>query len=246
MDDPDSFLFPRGVILNRDLSTIHDLEFDDPQGIQEFVAHSWYDYSSGKASGLHPWSGETTLNYTGPEPPYEHLDVDQSYSWLKSPRWNGNSMEVGPLARVLLLYAKGHEQTQALVNYALTTLDAPVEALFSTLGRTAARTLETAILADAMQGWLDALIANIRAEDTRTFDESLWEPSTWPKSCQGVPTTRPSYPAPGMPGHGMPTGSRALTKRPWRTATRWWIRSSPSRSCARSTVSTRVSRAPCM
>ncbi|MDH3758158.1 MAG: nickel-dependent hydrogenase large subunit, partial [Gammaproteobacteria bacterium] len=122
----------------------------------------------------------------GPEPPYEHLDVDQSYSWLKSPRWNGNSMEVGPLARVLLLYAKGHEQTQALVNYALTTLDAPVEALFSTLGRTAARTLETAILADAMQGWLDALIANIRAEDTRTFDESLWEPSTWPKSCQGV------------------------------------------------------------
>jgi hydrogenase large subunit len=156
------------------------------KGIQEFVAHSWYDYSSGKASGLHPWSGETTLNYTGPQPPYEHLDVDQSYSWLKSPRWNGNAMEVGPLARVLLLYAKGHEQTQALVKHALTTLDAPVEALFSTLGRTAARTLETAILADAMQGWLDALIANIRAEDTRTFDESLWEPSRWPKSCQGV------------------------------------------------------------
>jgi hydrogenase large subunit len=186
MDEPDSFLFPRGVILNRDLSTIHDLELGDPQGIQEFVAHSWYDYSSGKASGLHPWSGETTLNYTGPEPPYDHLDVDTSYSWLKSPRWNGNAMEVGPLARVLLLYAKGHEQTQALVNHALTTLDAPVEALFSTLGRTAARTLETAILADAMQGWLDALIANIRAEDTRTFDESLWEPSSWPKSCQGV------------------------------------------------------------
>ena len=186
MDEPDSFLFPRGVILNRDLSTIHDVELADPQGIQEFVAHSWYDYSSGKASGLHPWSGETTLNYTGPEPPYEHLDVDHSYSWLKSPRWNGHAMEVGPLARVLLLYARGHEQTQALVNHALTTLDAPVEALFSTLGRTAARTLETAILADAMQGWLDALIANIRAENTRTFDESLWAPSRWPKSCQGV------------------------------------------------------------
>jgi len=186
MDEPGSFLFPRGVILNRDLSTIHDLEFDDPQGIQEFVAHSWYDYSSGKASGLHPWSGETTLNYTGPEPPYEHLDVEQSYSWLKSPRWNGNAMEVGPLARVLLLYAKGHEQTKALVDHALTTLDAPVEALFSTLGRTAARTLETAILADAMQGWLDALIANIKAGETRTADETLWEPSSWPKSCQGV------------------------------------------------------------
>ncbi len=186
MGEPGSFLFPRGVILNRDLSTIHDLEFDDPQGIQEFIAHSWYDYSSGKASGLHPWSGETTLNYTGPEPPYEHLDIEQSYSWLKSPRWNGNAMEVGPLARVLLLYAKGHEQTKALVDHALTTLDAPVEALFSTLGRTAARTLETAILADAMQGWLDALIANIKAGETRTADETLWEPSSWPKSCQGV------------------------------------------------------------
>ena len=186
MDEPDSFLFPRGTILNRDLSTIHDLELGDPQGIQEYVAHSWYDYSSGKASGLHPWSGETTLNYTGPEPPYQHLDIDQSYSWLKSPRWKGHAMEVGPLARVLLLYARGHDQTRALVNYALTTLDVPVDALFSTLGRTAARTLETAILADAMQGWLDALIANIKAGETRTFDESLWEPSSWPKSCEGV------------------------------------------------------------
>ena len=118
---PDSFLFPRGVILNRDLSTIHELKLDDPEGIQEFVAHSWYDYSGGKESGLHPWSGETNLNYTGPQPPYDHLDVEQSYSWLKSPRWQGNAMEVGPLARVLMLYAKGHELTQALVNSTVDT-----------------------------------------------------------------------------------------------------------------------------
>ena len=186
MNEPDSFLFPRGVILDRDLSTVHELELDDPLGIEEYVAHSWYDYSGGKDSGLHPWSGETELNYTGPEPPYRHLDVDQSYSWLKSPRWKGKSMEVGPLARVLMLYAKGHEPTQELVNQTLTQLELPTSALFSTLGRTAARTLETAILADAMQGWLDQLLDNIRAGNTRTFDESLWEPSSWPKSCQGV------------------------------------------------------------
>ena len=186
MDEPDSFLFPRGVILDRDLTTVHDLVLDDPQGIQEYVAHSWYDYEGGKDTALHPWSGETSLNYTGPKPPYEHLDVEQSYSWLKSPRWNGRAMEVGPLARVLLLYAKGHEPTQALVNSVLAQLELTPRALFSTLGRTAARTLETAILADAMQGWLDALIANIKAGDTRTFDETLWEPSTWPKNCQGV------------------------------------------------------------
>ncbi len=186
MDDPGSFLFPRGIIMNRDLSTVHDLVLDDPGGIEEYVAHSWYDYTGGKQTGLHPWSGETALNYTGPEPPYSHLDVEQSYSWLKSPRHNGNAMEVGPLARVLMLYAKGHEQTQALVNQTLAQLELPTAALFSTLGRTAARTLETAILADAMQGWLDAMIANIKAGDTTTFDDTLWEPSSWPNQCKGV------------------------------------------------------------
>ncbi len=186
MDDPGSFLFPRGIIMNRDLSTVHDLVLDDPGGIEEYVAHSWYDYTGGKQTGLHPWSGETALNYTGPEPPYSHLDVEQSYSWLKSPRHNGNAMEVGPLARVLMLYARGHEQTQALVNQTLAQLELPTAALFSTLGRTAARTLETAILADAMQGWLDAMIANIKAGDTTTFDDTLWEPSSWPNQCKGV------------------------------------------------------------
>ena len=73
-------------------------------------------------------------------------------------------MEVGPLARVLMLYATGHEQTRELVNMTLSTLDVPVDALFSTLGRTAARTLETKIFADAMQGWFDDLIVNIKAD----------------------------------------------------------------------------------
>ncbi|MEE4161784.1 MAG: nickel-dependent hydrogenase large subunit [Woeseiaceae bacterium] len=188
MNDPDSYFFPRGIILDRDLSTIHDVELADPDGIQEFVSHSWYDYSDGKDAGLHPWQGETNLNYTGPEPPYTHLDVDQSYSWLKSPRWKGKAMEVGPLARVLMLYAKGHEPTRDLVGSVLKQLDAPVEALYSTLGRTAARTLETAILADQMQGWLDTLIGNIRNGSTKTFNETLWEPSSWPTRCQGVGT----------------------------------------------------------
>ena len=74
---------------------------------------------AGKTEGLHPYDGETDLNYTGPKPPYEQLDVEQSYSWLKSPRWKGNVMEVGPLARVLMLYAKGHEPTMELANMAL-------------------------------------------------------------------------------------------------------------------------------
>jgi len=95
-------------------------------------------------------------------------------------------MEVGPLARVLMLYGTGHEQTKDLVNMTLKTLDVPVEALFSTLGRTAARTLETKILADTLQTWYDTLILNIKGGDTRTFNEKLWDPATWPRQAQGV------------------------------------------------------------
>jgi hydrogenase large subunit len=184
--DTDSFLIPRGVILNRDLTKIHPIDLDSDNEIQEFVSHSWYKYSQGDAQGLHPFKGETELNYTGPKPPYEHLNVDQKYSWMKSPRWQGKSMEVGPLARVLMLYASGNEQAKELVGITLKTLDVPVDALFSTLGRTAARTLESKIIADAMQGWYDQLIANIKAGDVRTFNDQYWDPSTWPKHMQGV------------------------------------------------------------
>jgi len=189
MADPSSYLFPAGVILDRDISTVHEIDPNDPSQIQEFVSHSWYDYSGGKEQGLHPYDGETAFDYDGrggPKPPYQQLNVDDGYSWLKSPRWKGKAMEVGPLARVLTLYAKGHAQTKELVDMTLSTLDVPVTALFSTLGRTAARTLETKIVVDAMQTWYDNLVANIRAGDTKTFNEKQWEPSTWPKQAKGV------------------------------------------------------------
>ncbi|MDH3273185.1 MAG: nickel-dependent hydrogenase large subunit [Gammaproteobacteria bacterium] len=185
-NDVSSFLFPRGAILNRDLSTIHEVDLNAMDEVKEYVAHSWYNYKDGKDVGLHPYEGETEFNYDGPTPPYEQLDVEKSYSWLKSPRWKGHAMEVGPLARVLMLYASGHEQTQELVNYTLKTLNVPVDALFSTLGRTAARTLETKVVADSLQTWYDNLVGNIRSGDTRTFNEILWEPSSWPKKAQGV------------------------------------------------------------
>jgi hydrogenase large subunit len=184
--DVNSFLVPRGVILNRDLSKIHGVDLNAEDQIQEYVSHSWYDYSGGKDKGLHPYEGETTLNYTGPKPPYDRLDTDKSYSWMKSPRWKGKAMEVGPLARVLMLYAKGHAQTQELVNMTLKKLDIPVQALYSTLGRTAARTLETKIFGDAMLGWYNQFMANIKAGDVKTFNEKLWEPSSWPKLAKGV------------------------------------------------------------
>jgi hydrogenase large subunit len=193
LSDTSDFLFPRGAILNRDISKIEPVDLHADGEIQEFISHSWYEYEDGVDAGLHPYKGETNLEYDGRggvQPPYTQLDIDQGYSWLKSPRWNSNSVEVGPLARMLLMYAdptaKAHAQAKELVDSTLSQLDLPVSALFSTLGRTAARTLETKIVADHMQTWYDNLIANVKAGDTKTFAEALWEPASWPAKAQGA------------------------------------------------------------
>ena len=184
--EPKHMMVPRGAILGRDLSHIHEVNLDTQSEIQEFIAHSWYEYSTGKDSGLHPYEGQTTLRYSGPKPPYDHLDPQGSYSWLKSPRWNGHVMEVGPLARVLMLYASGHEPTRELAGKALAQLDLPLAALFSTMGRTAARALETQLIADALSGWYQQLMTNINGGDVRTFNPDLWDRSSWPRHAQGV------------------------------------------------------------
>jgi len=186
MDDTSSWLIPAGAILNRDLTRIEPVDLNDPAQVSEFVAHSWYRYADGKDKGLHPYVGETDLSYDGPQPPYKQLGVEKGYSWLKSPRWRGNPMEVGPLARVLMLYASGHEAAKALTGQALQTLDLPLEALFSTMGRTAARAIDSKILADRMPIWFDNLMANIKAGDLSVQNEAQWDPSTWPSQAKGV------------------------------------------------------------
>ena len=186
MDEPSSWLIPSGAILDRDLTRIHPVDLNNSQEIQEFVSHSWYDYSAGKNQGLHPYEGQTNLHYTGPQPPFEQLNVEESYSWLKSPRWKGKVMEVGPLARLLMLYANGHQPTRELANSALKKLDLPLTAMFSTMGRTAARSLESKIIADQMLKWFDHLLANIKAGDLAVHNPVKWDPASWPTEARGV------------------------------------------------------------
>jgi len=188
-DDVSSYKFPRGVILGRDLSTVHDIDPKDPSQVQEFVTHSWYEYGGGDSNGLHPWDGETKFNFTGPNPPYEQLNVDGKYSWLKTPRWKGHPMEVGPLSRMLVGYAKGIPEYQEVVNGALAHLGVPAAALFSTLGRTAARGLESKLVAGWAMEFYDQLLSNIKNGDTRTANIEKWEPSTWPEEAKGVGMT---------------------------------------------------------
>jgi hydrogenase large subunit len=185
-NDVKGFKFPRGAVLNRDLSTVHPVDGKNVEQVQEFIAHSWYEYSGGDGVGKHPWDGETKLNYTGPKPPYEHLDVEKKYSWLKTPRWNGNAMEVGPLARLVVAYASGNEEVKEVVNATLKALDVPVAALFSTLGRTAARGLETKLIAGWAKEFCNQLVSNIKNGDTRMFNNEKWDPETWPAEAKGV------------------------------------------------------------
>jgi Ni,Fe-hydrogenase I large subunit len=174
---------PAGVIRNRDLTKVERL---DPSLITEQVSHSWYDYAGGDQQGLHPFQGETKPKYTGPKPPYDRLDTSAKYSWLKSPRYAGLPMEVGPLSRMLVAYASGHVRVKELVGSVLQKLNVGPEALFSTLGRVAARAIETLVLAEKQGDWLDQLAANMGRHDLRIQDNAKWDPSTWPAEASGA------------------------------------------------------------
>jgi Ni,Fe-hydrogenase I large subunit len=181
-NDASTFLFPRGAIFGHDLSKVHPV---DPAKITEFVDHSWYEYSNGDGNGKHPYQGETNPKYTGPKPPYDHLDVDHKYSWLKAPRYDGKPMEVGPLARMVVGYASGQKDIKAAVDGTLKKLNASPAVLFSTLGRIAARALESQLMASKLQGWVDQLDDNLAHGKTTIFNPIRWDPSTWPASATG-------------------------------------------------------------
>jgi hydrogenase large subunit len=187
----ESWMLPNGAILNGDLSTVYDVDPRDPEQIQEFISHSWYQYSD-PDRGLHPWDGETEPkfelgpNAKGSKTNIEEIDEGGKYSWLKAPRWRGNAMEVGPLARYLVAYARGQEDIKEQVDGLLAALDLPVAALFSTLGRTAARGLECSWAAHKMREVYDGMMANLKAGDTATANMTMWEPVTWPADTKGV------------------------------------------------------------
>jgi hydrogenase large subunit len=178
---------------------VYPVDLNDPEEIQEFVAHSWFSYQAGKAEGLHPYDGETTPNYTGPKEAYApHAPVcdggqllfdparGPEYSWLKTPRWRGNAMEVGPLARIVMLYASGDTDAQGLVNQSLAQIKQPLSALFSTMGRLLAEGLDTQIMSGLTKNWQDQLVANIKSGDLATHNPDLFDPANWPSEASGV------------------------------------------------------------
>ena len=183
---PEAFKYARGAVLNRDLSTVHPVNPRDSQEIKEYIASSWYTYAEGDNVGIHPWAGETQIKYSGPKPPFETLEGFSKYSFLKTPRWKENPMEVGPLARLLVSYASGHTDVQELVKDTLGKLGVPVDALFSTLGRTAARGLDAALAMIWLKEFFGELMGRVKINEVSTFNGEKWYPKTWPAESEGV------------------------------------------------------------
>jgi Ni,Fe-hydrogenase I large subunit len=179
-DDQDRghLFMPHGVILGRDLSTVHDF---DAGKITEYVSHSWYKYAD-ESKGVPPAQGITDVEYTDLEGD-GHVKGDGKYSWLKAPRYDDLPMEVGPLARMLVAYARGVPEVVALVDGTLKRLGAPATILFSTLGRTAAKALECQWVASTLPKWTGDLVK------TLAVDQRVFTPYTMPNEAVGYGVT---------------------------------------------------------
>jgi quinone-reactive Ni/Fe-hydrogenase large subunit len=162
------YLFDSGYIENADLSKVFDINEDL---ITEEATHSWY----ADDEPLHPYDGKTNPKYTGfvdgesvgPDGTMIHsknIDPKGKYSWIKSPRYDGKPMEVGPLACLLVSYAKGNKVVQDSVNGFLKETGLPVAALMTTLGRTAARAIQCEIIAENAIKAFNNLIENLKVD----------------------------------------------------------------------------------
>ncbi|RDU72239.1 nickel-dependent hydrogenase large subunit [Helicobacter brantae] len=172
-------LFNPGYILNKDLTKAFEI---DESLIMEECTHSWYK----EDKPLHPYDGQTEPNYTGfvaratingegksVETP--SVNEKAKYSWIKSPRYDSKPFEVGPLACMLVGYAQGNPRIKKVVDDFLKVSGLPAAALFTTLGRTAARMLQTKLIAEHGMETFNALIENLK-KDESTYTPSVIDP----------------------------------------------------------------------
>jgi quinone-reactive Ni/Fe-hydrogenase large subunit len=162
------FLFDSGIIYNADLSKVFDINEDL---ITEEATHSWYKDNE----PLHPYDGKTNPEYTGlidaktigmngKEVDSKIVDEKAKYSWIKSPRYDGKAMEVGPLACILISYAKGNKKIVPLVDDFLAKTNLPKAALFTALGRTAARMIQARAISKYGLEAFYTLIENLKVD----------------------------------------------------------------------------------
>ncbi len=162
-----ALLFPSGVLYDGNLKSVEEF---DASKVAEDVTHAWYEGDK----PLHPYDGQTEPHYTGFKKGSDgiaYLKTNEKYSWIKSPMYDDKRVEVGPLARMVIGVAKGDERITKYVMNFLKRGNLPVAVLFSTIGRTAARAIETELMADVMVEWVDELAKNTANGDLSTWTE---------------------------------------------------------------------------
>jgi hydrogenase large subunit len=167
------FELPGGTIMNGDLSTVKGItSFNDDyfrDNVVENIAHAWYKGDWSK----HPYEEDDVPNYS-------EFQDDGKYSWIKAPRFQGQPMQVGPLAQMLVGYAQGHKPIIENVNNALSLVSSVAgvtvgpEVLHSTLGRHVARAVRASMMGDlALKHW-DLLVDNIGRGDLEIFNKPVF------------------------------------------------------------------------
>lgn len=170
----DHNLLSSGIVLDGDLSKLHLV---NEEFIKEEVTHSWYQYKDTQEVALQPYDGQTNPHYTGfmegesvglsgKLVQTKLLNVRDKYSWIKSPRYNGLPMEVGPLSAVVVGLAANNPYITPIATEFLKQTQLPVEAIFSTLGRTAARCIEAKTIVDNGLKTFNSLIENLKSDQS--------------------------------------------------------------------------------
>lgn len=223
-----SLMVPGGAIIDGNFAEVHPVDLHDPEQVQEVVGHAWYRYPEGVES-LPPEKGITDPYYklgpatVGTPTDIRQLDEQARYSWIKTPRWRGHMMEVGPLARLLVAYSLRHGDTVATVDDLCGRIGIPVDGLKSTLGRIVARCHEALWAMRTSKGQLARLMENIKNGDSVTAFTDKWEPSTWPARAAGVGFTEAPR---GALGHwveienGAISGYQCVVPTTWNAAPR--------------------------
>ena len=131
--------------------------------ITEYMGRSWYKGSE---------------TYTSPyfvtDPDFTEYNVDDRYSWVKAPAYDGKPMEAGSMARIFAAYVRGVPFIKEQVDAVLGILGAQpgdLSAFQSTLGRTAIRQIETIYIANLMVEWVNELAEAIKGGDSEYFRE---------------------------------------------------------------------------
>ena len=181
-DDRDAEqLLPAGRLMDGNLQRSEPVS---EAGVGETVVHAWYSYSNGDEALKRPFEGETDPNWTA-EIPLVQLSDGAKYTWIKAARYDGQVMETGALARVLVAAANGQSEVRSALGRLLASRGIAPAGMTGALGRMIARSVEAELLALKLDAWLGELDSNLATGDVTVANIELWDPASWPDEAQG-------------------------------------------------------------